>query len=375
MRRFIQVAFSLGLLLAHSLALSAQSTCIEIRAGIDIGSGTTKMVVARVDACTQTIEAILAPQPDTRLELSVEYKKNIVMTADGRKVFRPEVEEVGLAALAELKKIAVAHGAQKFSAVATSAFREVSENYAVELTTRIRKQFGIPVRVIEQSEEARLGFLATIVKLGVPRPDALVWDIGGGSMQISFWNEVTRKVAAYEGRFANNAMQKFVIERLQGKPAGSDTSPNPMLAVGEKSKPDNRVHAAIRKAEEVAFATTLAEQRAIFRKIPLVIGIGGVHFYSNCEITKQLPGCEITREKLQAEILAHADLTDEQLVATGRAGSIEYASKRITAGALTVGFMKALEFERVRSLKVDMADGILVDPDYWCQSRLHAVTN
>jgi hypothetical protein len=94
-----------------------------------------------------------------------------------------------------------------------------------------------------------------------------------------------------------------------------------------------------------------------------------VHFYSNCDVTRRLPGCEIAREKLQAEILAHADLTDEQLVAAGRSSSIEYAPKRITAGALTVGFMKALGFERVRSLKVDLADGILVDPDYWPSAR------
>jgi len=53
------------------------------------------------------------------------------------------------------------------------------------------------------------------------------------------------------------------------------------------------------------------------------------------------------------------------LVATGRASSLKYASKRITAGTLTVGFMKAFGFERVRSLKINMADGILIDPGYW----------
>ncbi len=364
-RCVIQIACFVGLLLAHSLALSAQSTCEEVRAAIDIGSGTTKMVIARVNGCTQTIQASLAPQPGTPLERLVEYEKNIVVTAEGRRVFRREIEEVGLAALAELKEIALAHGAQKFSAVATSAFRRVSESYADELATRIRMKFGIPVRVIEQSEEARLGFLATIVKLGVPRSDEVVWDIGGGSMQISYWNNATLRVEAYEGRFANNDMQAFVIERLQGKPSGPDTSPNPMLAPGEKFNPKNQVFAAIRKAEEVAISTTSAQQRAIFQKIPLVIGIGGVHFYSNCEITKQLPGCEFTREKLQAAILDHADLKDEQLIAHGRASSVEYAFKRITAGALTVGFMKALGFEHVRSLKIDMADGILVNPDYW----------
>jgi hypothetical protein len=160
-------------------------------------------------------------------------------------------------------------------------------------------------------------------------------------------------------------MQAFVIEQLQRRPASADTSPNPMLALSDKDDPDNHVYAAISKAEQVALSTVTAEQRAHYRTIPLVIGIGGVHYYSNCEVTRQSPGCEITREDLQKDILDNAHLTDAQLVAAGRASSINYASKRITAGALTIGFMNALRFERVRSINVSMADGILIAPDYW----------
>ena len=233
------------------------------------------------------------------------------------------------------------------------------------LIARIREQLEIPVRIIDQSDEARLGFFATIVKLGVGRNDVLVWDIGGGSMQISFWDETMHRIAGYKGQFANDAMQEFVTEKLQQHPPGSDISPNPILTPGQKSKPENHLLAAIRKAQEVAVSTTTPQQRARLRIVPLIIGIGGVHYYSNCEVTKRPPGCEITREDLQKELLNHAHFTDEQLVAAGRAGSAKYAPKRITAGALTSGFMKAFGFERVRSLKVDMADGILVDAKYW----------
>lgn len=354
-----------GLLLLHSLALATQSTCQEIRAAIDIGSGTTKMVVARVDSCMQKVDAILAPGPGARLEFPVEFKKNIVETADGQKSFRPETVAAGVAALAELKAIARAHGANKISAVATSAFRQVSETYAAHLTDRIYDELGIRVRVIEQSEEARLGFLAAIVKLAIPRADAIVWDIGGGSMQISYWDDEQRGVSGYEGRFANNAMQVFVVEQLQGHQSGTDISPNPILASNDKAILDNHLHETIRKAEEVALTTTSAEQRTIFRRISTVVGIGGVHFYSNCEITHQSPGCELSKERLRADIFTHAELTDQQLVDAGRASNVNFASKRITGGALTVGFMQALGIERVRSLKINMADGILVAPAYW----------
>jgi len=365
MIRQFQISFFVGLVLIDCLALAAQPPCEEIRAGIDIGSGTTKMVVARVDSCTQTIQAILSPQPGALLERAVEYKKYIVETVNGPRVFRPQIEKAGLAALADLKEIALAHGAQKFAAVATSAFRNVSASYAADLISLIETRLNIPVRVIEQSEEARLGFLATTVKLDISPAEVLVWDIGGGSMQLSFWDEASRQVAGYQGEFANNSMEAFVVEQLQGMPASADTSPNPMLSPTEKDDPNNHVYAAIRKAEQVARTTVTAEQRAHFRTIPLVIGIGGVHYYSNCEVTKQSPGCAITREALQRDILDHAHLTDAELVAAGRASSVNYASKRITAGTLTIGFMNALGFERVRSMKVDMADGILIRPDYW----------
>jgi exopolyphosphatase/guanosine-5'-triphosphate,3'-diphosphate pyrophosphatase len=323
------------------------------------------MVVARVDGCAQSIKAILAPRPGTDLERAVEYKKNIIESEDGRKVFRPEILDKGLSVLSEFKAIALAHGAQKFSAVATSAFRDVSASYSEELLALIQSRLGIPVRVIDQSEEARLGFLAAVVKLEMQPSELLVWDIGGGSLQISFWDEASRQVLAYEGDFANNTMEAFVIEELKGLPRGTHTSPNPILSPQQKQDPENHVYAAIHKAEEIASTTVSAEHRTRIAQIPVVVGIGGVHYYSNCEITHQSPGCQVTRQRLQADILDHAHLNDAELVATGRAGSIEYAPKRITAGALTVGFMNALGIDRVRSAKIDMADGILISSEYW----------
>jgi len=288
-----------------------------------------------------------------------------MVTDEGRKIFRPEIETEGLAALAKLRQLGLAHGAQNWSAVATSAFREVAPSYAAELTARIHDELDIPIYIIEQSEEARLGFLAAVAKLHVPRSDVLVWDIGGGSMQISVWDGMERSVAGYEGNFANNAMQSFVVDLLRRDGIAAEVTPNPILSFSEKSNPDNRLFTTIHKAEEVALSTATAEQLARFRRLPEVIGIGGVHVYSNCEVTNQSPECDVDRDELQAEIMAHADLTDEQLVEAGRASRLTYASKRITAGALTVGFMKAFGFQRVRSLKINMADGVLVDSVYW----------
>ena len=167
------------------------------------------------------------------------------------------------------------------------------------------------------------------------------------------------------GQFANNAMQTFVIEQLQKVQEHPGTSPNPMLTPTNKGDRDNHVFAAIHKAEQFALTTTSEEQLVRFRATSHVIGIGSVHYYSNCEVTKQSSGCEFTRERLQQDILDHGHLTDAELITAGRADDIKYAPKRITAGALTVGYMKAFGLEGVRSKKVSMADGILITADYW----------
>ena len=192
--------------------------CEQVRAAIDIGSTTTKMVVARVNYCENRILEILAPAPGMKLERKVEYSKHTVIPSDGGTafVFTDEVVAQGLAALQELKAIALIHGAETFSAVATSAFRSegrpLDPNHLRTFLGRIREEIGLRVAVIPQDREARIGFLAAAVKAGIPRERLVVWDIGGGSMQISYWDPEADSVAAYLGNFANEAMHRLVRE-------------------------------------------------------------------------------------------------------------------------------------------------------------------
>ena len=116
-----------------SLPNASAEECVKVRAGIDIGSGTTKMVVARMNVCTNALLEVLAPAPGEKLERTVKFKRNTITAHDGRKVLSDGIIEQGIQALTELKEEAVSYGAEAFSAVATSAFRKVDREQALSV--------------------------------------------------------------------------------------------------------------------------------------------------------------------------------------------------------------------------------------------------
>ncbi len=344
-----------------SLPNASAEECVKVRAGIDIGSGTTKMVVARMNVCTNALLEVLAPAPGEKLERTVKFKRNTITAQDGRKVLSDGIIEQGIQALTELKEEAVSYGAEAFSAVATSAFRKVDREQALSVIGRIRTELGIPARIISQDEEARIGFFGASVKAGIPLKNLVVWDIGGGSIQISRWIDAEGKMESYKGNFANEEMHRYIIEKLQHRDYAQVHTPNPMGT--------DDLFRAIERAAQIATVSIAESFVQAIKSDPAtqVIGIGGVHFYSNCEVMNRFSGdgCRFGRDELLDQISSNAHLTDEQLVEMGLSASIDYAPYRISGGALTVGFMQAIGLESVRSLRVDMSDGILIDAAYW----------
>jgi exopolyphosphatase/guanosine-5'-triphosphate,3'-diphosphate pyrophosphatase len=117
--------------------------CIKNRAAFDIGSGTTKMVVASVDKCRQHVIQILEEK-----EIAVGYKEDLG-NLQGK--FSENIQNKGLNALRQLKRLAQKYNPDQFVGVATSAFR--TSNNGTMLTKRIEKELGIPTEIISQRTE------------------------------------------------------------------------------------------------------------------------------------------------------------------------------------------------------------------------------
>jgi exopolyphosphatase/guanosine-5'-triphosphate,3'-diphosphate pyrophosphatase len=98
---------------------------------------------------------------------------------------RSELSEMTMArtmeALRDFQAIAISTGAKRILAVATAAMRDAS-NGAL-FVRRVQRELGIRIEIIEGLTEAQYGFAGGVRGLNVS--NGLLFDVGGGSMQIT----------------------------------------------------------------------------------------------------------------------------------------------------------------------------------------------
>ncbi len=144
---------------------------MTVRASIDIGSNTIKLLVARVGS-DGTLEPLSREKELVRLGHET--------FATGR--LSAEAIEAGAGAVERLASIARGSGAETIRAVATCAVRE-AEN-AEEFVATVRERCGVEVEVISGEEEARLITLAVRSEFPESCDPLFLVDIGGGSTEL-----------------------------------------------------------------------------------------------------------------------------------------------------------------------------------------------
>jgi exopolyphosphatase/guanosine-5'-triphosphate,3'-diphosphate pyrophosphatase len=144
-------------------------------AAIDVGSNAFRMTVGQVDDSwhVKAIENIRVP---VRLGQDVFAggmleETSMLQTLDAFRRFQHVAEDFGV---------------YRLRAVATSAMREAG-NGAL-LVERIRSASGIDVDIINSNEEGRLVHLAVSHALDIKNQNALLIDIGGGSVEVTLSN-------------------------------------------------------------------------------------------------------------------------------------------------------------------------------------------
>jgi len=88
-----------------------------------------------------------------------------------------------LDAISSAMRVAEEEGIEELLPFATSAIREATNGPA--LLTRIREQTGVDLQVLSGADEARLTFLAVRRWLGWSSGRILLFDIGGGSLELA----------------------------------------------------------------------------------------------------------------------------------------------------------------------------------------------
>jgi exopolyphosphatase/guanosine-5'-triphosphate,3'-diphosphate pyrophosphatase len=139
---------------------------------VDIGTNSTRLLVADVDRASGAVVELHRESQVTRLGDRVDAGGTLSREAIGR------VE----ATLADYRATIDRFDCEANLAVLTSAVRDASNG--AEFTKRVRSEFGLDARVLSGDEEAQLTFLGAMSdRDGSSNEPTVVIDIGGGSTE------------------------------------------------------------------------------------------------------------------------------------------------------------------------------------------------
>jgi exopolyphosphatase / guanosine-5'-triphosphate,3'-diphosphate pyrophosphatase len=139
---------------------------------VDIGTNSTRLLVADVDPASGAVEELHRESQVTRLGDRVDAGGKLSEEAIGR-VF---------ATLTNYRTTMDRLGCEANLGVLTSAVRDASNG--AEFTDRVRSQFGLDARILSGDEEAQLTFLGAMSdRDGSSSEPTAVIDIGGGSTE------------------------------------------------------------------------------------------------------------------------------------------------------------------------------------------------
>jgi exopolyphosphatase / guanosine-5'-triphosphate,3'-diphosphate pyrophosphatase len=317
------------------VAQPPENKCIAYRAAFDVGSETTKMKVARVDKCLQKNEGIVYSN-----EIKVPYAENHQSGA-----FSPQIRNSGIIALTRLKNEAINSRAEAFSGVATESFRQVFDS--LEFLRTVKERTGISITLIDQNQEAVLGYLAASGAMPGRSLNVIVWDIGGASMQMIL-RKKNKEFIIYRGKMAAVSFKEKILIQIKQQIPGKHSSPNP---IGIENLQKAIVIASL-AAEDVPEEI----KKVISEPDSVLLGIGGVH---NESIKKQLNSAAgYTQKDLMKALNTRIGLADKDIGG-------HYADTEISNLILVLGFMKKLGIKEVLPVNVNLADGVLIDPVYW----------
>ena len=140
-------------------------------AAVDIGTNSTRLLVADVDGADAPLRTLDRRMTITRLGHGVDATHRLA----------PEAIERTVTVLREYRDVIDKLGAQRVRAAATSASRDAS-NRADFFDVARDALGGVDLELIPGDEEARLSFVGATTGLKEPAP-YLVVDIGGGSTE------------------------------------------------------------------------------------------------------------------------------------------------------------------------------------------------
>jgi exopolyphosphatase/guanosine-5'-triphosphate,3'-diphosphate pyrophosphatase len=138
---------------------------------VDIGTNSTRLLIADVDPGGASVQELLRISQVTRLGDGVDA---------GGSLAEQSIERV-FATLREYRQAIDAHDCAADIAVLTSAVRDAANG--AEFAERVRSEIGLDAQILSGEQEAQLTFLGAMAGRPPAQEPTVVIDIGGGSTE------------------------------------------------------------------------------------------------------------------------------------------------------------------------------------------------
>ena len=317
------------------LANEMLTQCEENRSALDIGSGATKYKVFKINHCEKKIVSTLFEK-----QYPILFKENLNKDQNVEKNFSPEIFLEFETALKEVIEFNKTYKVVRFRGAATEAFRQ-SKNGA-QFLAKLAEKENLQLTVISQDEEAQLGFKAAFLdSKSTDKKNKLMWDIGGGSMQIVLFDQ--NIFHSYLGKMASVSFKDLVINEVKKLDSTKINSPNPL------SKTEVDAALVLARSNVKSIPPAIKEKISPDTE---VVGVGGVFQFSLLGQLKKEDGFSL--KDLKSLLVKRTNLNDEDFKS-------KYASTELTNIILVSGFMEELKIPQLKVRKVNLTEALVMD--------------
>jgi exopolyphosphatase/guanosine-5'-triphosphate,3'-diphosphate pyrophosphatase len=339
-----------------NLAENEATECLVTRAAYDIGSNATKTMAATVNVCNMTLENVFINEA-----YPVLYRQDLFSTTTNE--FSDLIQSLGLQTIFNARNqieqeydamFGHQHGDIEHCAVATAAFRSANngENFVHYLSTTL----DFPVNIISKEDEGKLAYFSALTKLDSDEAASLpvVWDIGGGSMQLTYKNEAN-DFFVMGGEVASQTFQALVLEHVVHKELSE--TPHPLN--------ESQVQEAIALAKKHLVFDEVASS-LIHQKIDQgtsVIAVGSVHnqvIQPLCNLATHQEASFYTKSDLLQAIGLLTNKTDQEILGFMEFPNEQFVKNQLTNLILVYAMMDMMGIEKVQTMQTSNVEGLLL---------------
>lgn len=309
------------------------------RAAIDVGSGSIKVTVAKIDPQSQKIHTTLYSK-----EHQIPFKRDIQV--GGKSELSEKIQLTAINTLSQLKTELAPYQPTEWKGIATAASRQATN--AQDMYDRIYNELGMEISIISQEEEGRLGFTTASAVSHIDQDKLIAVDSGSGSFQMT--TLIDGDLEVIEGQLGYIPSLEALME-VRGEKLDMQTPPAPMTL--------DEVQPVIDLLQVKMPHMTETFLQKLKNPTSRVVGIGNENFIFAMGATgvgKQT----FTKEELWKAIAVHAGKPAEEMK------QFAHPNTAVLGMVLLYSIMDSMQIDQLSSYSSNgSCEGLLVDATYW----------